>query len=303
MEFRFYSDLPKALTQGEKEKLESDASIRFSQNLRAIMPDVTTASYVFGGNKLPDDAPEAAKELDRQFHSELEAIRSRPTISTDEVTVRDKAVDVLNAKSGSLMTDFSNYLLQLADLYQKIGAEKDSLISAYNIKREQDRQSGLYGEKYFYEMETAFKQKLADLTKQAIDGKAAIETDLSNAVTMFYSLDAKLIDDDTVKLMHTVKLKDSEVNDMISKYSHNPTMLRILSDYCRDNKIKNPELDFYKENRGKELKIFTEFSQVISPIFGDVPSYRAVMLQHLDGQIADFKHRYAEIPVKPLTAE
>ena len=303
MEICYFANLPAALTRNEKEKLEDEAAVRFSSNLRTILPDLSTAAYILGGNKVPDDAPEAAKELDRQFHEELEQIKSRPTISTDEVTIRDKAINVLNTKSGTLMMNFSNYLLQLAALYQKIGAEKDSLTEAFIAKKTQDKKSGLYGAKYFYEMEAAHVQKLADLTKQAADGKAEIETNLANSVTMFYSLDAKLIDDDTIKLLSSVKLTDSEVKDMVSKYSHNPTMLRILSDYCKSNKIKNSEADFYSTNKGKEMKLFTDFSQIISPLISDTPGYRAVMLQHLDEQLEDFKRQYAALPVKPNTAE
>ena len=87
-----------------------------------------------------------------------------------------------------------------------------------------------------YEEETA---AAVDACHETIKAQKAAFMDKVNA---FYRPDGKKIDADCVTLLNSgIKLSNTEIFDMVMKYSDNVTMLRIIEKYVVDTKINIPQ--------------------------------------------------------------
>lgn len=110
-----------------------------------------------------------------------------------------------------------------------------------------------------YEEETA---AAVDACRETIKAQKAAFMDMVNA---FYRPDGKKIDADCVTLLNSgIKLSNTEIFDMVMKYSDNVTMLRIIEKYVEDTKINIPQEMhniFWRvsSNGSKEERAFDHF--------------------------------------------
>lgn len=118
----------------------------------------------------------------------------------------------------------------------------------------------------YLDAEADYKTKLEDLQKRTKESIDVVRGELQEHLTDFYSPNGARIDDDVVKLIHSgLKLSQEEFEDIVSKNLHNPTMLRLLSDFGEEHKLSTQEtraLGHYSKQGGKsELEIFDAFRQ------------------------------------------
>lgn len=165
---------------------------------------------------------------------------------------------------------FSGYLADLKKIYAERLPAKRMMDDLYQQKLEQckDRLEAA---------DTTAKQKRAEAdraevieqhetesrefiekTEAAID---AVRTALKAHVSEFYDASGEKLDDDVVKLLNSgIKLTEGEVNGLADRFVGNPTMIRLLSEYCKNSRIRNDNLTILSKralSRGShELETF-----------------------------------------------
>ena len=133
-----------------------------------------------------------------------------------------------------------------------------------------------------YEEETA---AAVDACRETIKAQKAAFMDMVNA---FYRPDGKKIDADCVTLLNSgIKLSNTEIFDMVMKYSDNVTMLRIIEKYVVDTKINIPQEMrniFWRvsSNGSKEERAFDHFVNLAGGGFNHPDRYFYLYQGRLD---------------------
>ena len=133
-----------------------------------------------------------------------------------------------------------------------------------------------------YEEETA---AAVDACHETIKAQKAAFMDMVNA---FYRPDGKKIDADCVTLLNSgIKLSNTEIFDMVMKYSDNVTMLRIIEKYVADTKIDIPQemhniLWRVSSNGSKEERAFDHFVNLAGGGFNHPDRYFYLYQGRLD---------------------
>ena len=164
-------------------------------------------------------------------------------------------------------------------LKQMFDADAKNILPKYS--REYVRQA--YADVFqAYEEETA---AAVDACHETIKAQKAAFMDKVNA---FYRPDGKKIDADCVTLLNSgIKLSNTEIFDMVMKYSDNVTMLRIIEKYVVDTKINIPQEMrniFWRvsSNGSKEERAFDHFVNLAGGGFNHPDRYFYLYQGRLD---------------------
>ena len=196
-------------------------------------PLKTVELYGREGSSVAVDAPElhkAAKAALEQIIAEAKSLESGQPFK---------------AKHSS----FDAYLEDLRPIHQDAAEKRAILKTRYDTEvmlwTEHGRtaQSDLERERAKVHLEDAKKEyadglkALQDETEAAVN---AIRTALNGHLSDFYRADGKNINDDDLKLLKSgLRLTEGEINSLANKHSGNPAMLRLIGQYCDDNRIEN----------------------------------------------------------------
>lgn len=147
--------------------------------------------------------------------------------------------------------NFTGYIDDVAQAYKDLMVEREKIEKdildneeEWNEARKEatgDKLLILQGEyaKRKLEIQTASEE----LEKKARERIGQIKEDFSAHADNFFSPNSAMIDNDTVTLLNSgIAFSDNEITAMADKHKGNPTMLRILSDYCNKNEIRNPRV-------------------------------------------------------------
>lgn len=117
--------------------------------------------------------------------------------------------------------------------------------------------------------EKAYEEALKKLRAQAIQDVENIRKEFNEHISDFYTANGSRLDDNVIRLLNSgIRLQDAEINHLVSQNKHNPTMLRVINQYCKNNTIDNMSARVYGtlavSAGGKEYKIFDEMVDIVN---------------------------------------
>lgn len=145
---------------------------------------------------------------------------------------------------------FDGYLKDLQDIHAKAAPERIQLKEKWDAaqKRWQEDQREFKGDEHYLAREKVryldaqeeYKNSVQDLQRRTQEEIQAVQAEYEKHVADFYSANGNRLDDATVRLLNSgIKLTDAEINSMVDQNKSNPTMLRLISDHCEKQRIKN----------------------------------------------------------------
>lgn len=198
-------------------------------------------------------------------------------------TVKTELQNLYRRKEGRMeMTKhdtFDGYITDLQAVYKKAANKRETLrvshdkaVEEWNkIKR--DKSVGEYrltsAKMKYLEAEEAYKNAVKDLQNKTSDDILTIRQEFENHIDSFYDANGAKLDDDTVRLLNSgLVLRKEEVERIVSCYPDNPTMIRLVEDYCSKHKIESDLIrtyGFYARSAGKqERKLFDDLAGLIN---------------------------------------
>ena len=101
-----------------------------------------------------------------------------------------------------------------------------------------------------------------------------VREDFEKHLSDFYKPDGKLLDEDIVRLLNSgIRLSTDEINDLFKANTHNPTMLRLLSDFCDKQGVENQMAKVYgmaaKDGGKKEMELFATIEELVNGSVSD----------------------------------
>lgn len=145
---------------------------------------------------------------------------------------------------------FDGYLRDLQEIHAKAAPERIQLKEKWDQaqKRWQEDQREFKGDEHYLAREKVryldaqeeYKNSVRELQQRTREEIQAVQAEYEKHVTDFYSANGNRLDDATVRLLNSgIKLTDAEINSMVDQNKSNPTMLRLISDHCEKQRIKN----------------------------------------------------------------
>lgn len=142
--------------------------------------------------------------------------------------------------------NFGGYLEDLKELFLQASKEREVLKQKFDKagetwKREEVETRGKEYEYTrarmdFLEAEEAYKNGVLELEKKYKKAVEDVRAEFENHLNDFYLPNGSRIDAATVALLNSgIKLKATELDQMLVQFSNSPTMLRILGDYSTKN--------------------------------------------------------------------
>lgn len=180
--------------------------------------------------------------------------------------------------------NFQDYLKDLQEVHKRAAGERRDLQSKFNRAQEEwdeaqkDKTLSEYGltaaKMKWLESEKENKAAVADLQKRTKDDIAAIRGEFDEHIQDFYSANGDRMDDGTIRLLNSgLKLTDSEIDRLVGQNVSNPTMLRLIADYCETNKLDNKAARIYgtyaRAAGSHERKTFDHVVEMIEKATGD----------------------------------
>ena len=173
---------------------------------------------------------------------------------------------------------FGEYLKDLQEIHSKAAADRTRLKEKWDAaqKRWQDARSDSKSDEHHLTHEKAkyldaqeeYKNSVRALQMRTQDEVEAVRNEFDKHVSDFYTANGNRIDDGTIRLLNSgIKLTDAEIESMVSQNRNNPTMLRLMSDYCEKAGIDNQSANFYgslaRKNGEKEKEAFRTVAEMI----------------------------------------
>ncbi|MCH5343351.1 MAG: hypothetical protein J1E64_04865 [Acetatifactor sp.] len=174
--------------------------------------------------------------------------------------------------------NFEGYLKDLQEIHKSASGERMELQQKFNKAKEQwnevqkDATLSEYGKTArkmaWLEAEKEYKEAVAELQKRTKEDIAAIRGEFEEHIEDFFSANGDRMDDGNIRLLNSgLKLNNNEVDRLVSQNVNNPTMLRLISDYCEKNKIDNAAARIYgtraKAAGSQETNIFNQVADMI----------------------------------------
>lgn len=152
--------------------------------------------------------------------------------------------------------NFQEYLRDLQKLHKDGSKERAGLKKSYDEAAERwntaanDKTLSEYGKTSakleWLEAQKKYKDSISDLQNRMKADIQDIRTGFEEHIEDFYSANGDRMDDGVIRLFNSgIKLKDEEINRLVKQNVSNPTMLRLISDYCDKNKIDSQEARIY----------------------------------------------------------
>lgn len=213
----------------------------------------TSADYA---ERMPELQKEARKYYD-QVAAEVKAIYA-PDKTAEEAAVHPIFTDYID--------DAKRIFEDACTKYDKI---YDAVENARRIWKDakSDFQDGSISlERYklnYLEAEERFKQDMKSLREENDEKIKAIRDQLETHAKAFYRASADKLDNDTLTLLRSGILTDSELESLAKKFRDNPTMYRLVGKFAGERKPDNMKTLFYNASHlgldgQKELKLFDE---------------------------------------------
>ena len=177
--------------------------------------------------------------------------------------------------------DFTGYIKDLQEIHKKAAAERQRIQSEYDKAaeawREAQKDATLsdYGrtaaKMKWLEAEQAYKDSVEALKCTTNEDIANIRKEFDEHIEDFYSANGNRLDDGTVRLLNSgIKLSDKEIDRLVNQNKGNPTMLRLVHDYCQSKKIENKQARIYGYTAmaagSHENRIFNQVVDMVSRV-------------------------------------
>ena len=188
--------------------------------------------------------------------------------------------------------DFTGYVDDLRKIQEDMGNKAQSLRGTVEKAREtwkrvaNDRGasevSKVSWKAEYLKAEESFKTAIANLYTEMNGELDKVQEQLQEHLDDFYGPNGSRIDDTTMKLLDAgFPFNEAEFDRLISGYTDNPTMLRILAQYAENNNLRSElvsVLGHYANQHGrKELEYFKSIRELAVMAIRDkgvIPSYQ-----------------------------
>ena len=179
---------------------------------------------------------------------------------------------------------FSGYLGELKELFLQASLERENIKNKIlEIEKVWKNADKMYGnDEYnhakakaeFVESKREQEDAINTLNEKYKKSISNIRAEFEKHLNDFYTPNGLRIDKATVDLLNSgIKLDGAEINSILTGFMGNPTMLRIISDYCETNNIKGSNALVFgkvvKENGKKEKVMFEEVAKMVSFVTGN----------------------------------
>ena len=209
--------------------------------------------------------------------------------------------------------DFTGYVDDLRKIQEDMGNKAQSLRGTVEKAREtwkrvaNDRGasevSKVSWKAEYLKAEESFKTAIANLYTEMNGELDKVQEQLQEHLDDFYGPNGSRIDDTTMKLLDAgFPFNEAEFDRLISGYTDNPTMLRMLAQYAENNNLRSElvsVLERYANQRGrKELEYFKSIRELAVLAIRDkgvIPSYQARFDEMAEKAIASLQ----ALPVRP----
>ena len=177
--------------------------------------------------------------------------------------------------------DFTGYIKDLQEIHKKAAAERQRIQSEYDTASEAWREvqkdatlsdyGKTAGKMKWLEAEQSYKDSIAALKSATNEDIANIRKEFDEHIEDFYSANGDRLDDGTVRLLNSgIKLSDKEIDRLVNQNKSNPTMLRLVDDYCQNKGIKNKQARIYgytaRAAGSHENRIFDQVVDMVSKV-------------------------------------
>ena len=174
--------------------------------------------------------------------------------------------------------DFTGYIKDLQDVYKTAAQKRENLRTAHEKAVEEwnaaNRDSSLSeyartsAKMKYLEAEETYKDAVKNLQSETNEDVSTIRHEFEKHIDSFYAADGSRLDDDTTRLLNSgLVLRKDETERISSRYLDNPTMIRLVEDYCNKHKITSDLIrtcGFSARSAGKkERKIFDDLAKLI----------------------------------------
>lgn len=209
--------------------------------------------------------------------------------------------------------DFTGYVEDLRKIQEDMGNKAQSLRGTVEKARNDwkrvtnDKSISELGraewKASYLRAEEDFKTAIADLHTEMNEALDKVQEQLQEHLDDFYGPNGSRIDDTTMKLLDAgFPFNEAEFDRLISGYTDNPTMLRMLAQYAENNNLRSElvsVLGHYANQRGrKELEYFKSIRELAVLAIRDkgvIPSYQARFDEMAEKAIASLQ----ALPVRP----
>ena len=209
--------------------------------------------------------------------------------------------------------DFTGYVEDLRKIQADMGDKAQRLLETVEKAREDWKRvandknasevSRTSWKAAYLQAEEKYKSAIADLHSEMKEALDKVQTQFQEHLDDFYRPNGSRIDETTMKLLNAFFPFDkAEFDYLISGYTDNPTMIRLLDQYAENNGLRSEMvtlLGYYAKQRGKkEMEFFKElrdFAMLAIRDKGVVPSYQPAFEQAADKAVAGI----LALPVKP----
>lgn len=214
--------------------------------------------------------------------------------------------------------DFTGYIKDLQEVHKKAAAERQHIQSEYDKAAEEwkevQRDATLSdygktaGKMKWLEAEQAYKDSVAALKSATNEDIANIRKEFDEHIEDFYSANGDRLDDGTVHLLNSgIKLSDKEIDRLVNQNKGNPTMLRLVDDYCQSKGIENKQARIYgytaRTAGSHENRIFDQVVDMVNRVLTTEDAVAKVWSKensHFERLSNDAIQSMAALEVKPV---
>ncbi len=249
-----------------KEFMERKFTV-LDKSVKANVVEIYATSRDYAENE-PEIA-EAAQKVREQIRAEIQEY-----YAAKDGRKEYKAMKHQNF--GGYLGDLKELFLQASKEREALRQKKEKALEKWEEERKEHQQDS-YGytkaKMEYLEAEQAYKEGIKELERKYAEAVGNVRAEFEAHLNDFYAPNGRRIDKATVDLLHSgIRLKGKEIDAMLPQYIGNPTMLRIISDYCEANKIKeNRALSYGRTAAGygqEEKKVFEEVASMVATVSG-----------------------------------
>ena len=213
--------------------------------------------------------------------------------------------------------DFTGYIKDLQEIHKKAAAERQCIQSEYDKAAEAWREvqkdatlsdyGKTAGKMKWLEAEQSYKDSIAALKNATNEEITNIRREFDEHIEDFYSANGDRLDDGTVRLLNSgIKLSDKEIDRLVNQNKSNPTMLRLVDDYCQSKGIENKQARIYgytaRTAGSHENRIFDQVVDMVSKVLTTEDAIAKVWSKensHFERLSNDAIQSMAALEVKP----
>lgn len=124
------------------------------------------------------------------------------------------------------------------------------------------------GKAFYLDTNKKLEKEIEELQAKTEKAILSVRKEMNDHVSMFYAPSGNMIDEDTVKLLNSgIKLSSDEVLALVERHTNNPTMIRLVDDYCEKNAIENHTVKalgvMARQNGSEEMNIFDQSANLV----------------------------------------